>query len=399
MHDHHDSSVRANISSSVSPGPLEFAPFSEMEIGNVFSMVTRRPIDPPFQADPPGQPEKKKRTFGLIPWADITPTGQVLTLVKHVLAPGSLAMIYGPSGVGKSFFTLDLAIHIAMAREWRGKPVAGGGVCYIAAEGAHGMRQRVEAVRRDLAVPDDTPFYMLPSSMALTGTPEDADALIAAVKAIPDLRLVVFDTVHRTFGGGDENSAQDVGQYIGALDRIREATGACALMVHHTGKDESKGARGSYAFKADVDTEISITIDEDGTAVAAIQKQKDGPEGERFTFRRRDVDLGLDDEGEAITVPVVEHIMGDVPAPTKGKVGKLNDRQALAMRALNNHFAGTDRDTIDFGTFKTILVHRGVLEEGANPALFTRLRQQLERLGKIYFNGGQIGLTKSGQKL
>ena len=41
--------------------------------------------------------------------------------------------------------------------------------------------------------------------------------------------------------------------------RIKQQLNAAVLVVHHTGKDASKGARGSSSLKAAVDTEISIT--------------------------------------------------------------------------------------------------------------------------------------------
>ncbi|MDR6288619.1 hypothetical protein E9232_001126 [Inquilinus ginsengisoli] len=392
--DHDDSNVRTNISSSVSPGPLPFVPWAEMEIGNVFSIQSGKPIDLPAGKQP--------RSLPVIDWPDIVPQGEVLTLVRGLLAPNSLAMIYGPSNVGKSFAALDLATSVAASTPWRGLDVDGGTVIYVGAEGAHGLRRRVEAIRRHRGITGALPFSLVPVALNLTAEDRaDATALIGMTKAAVErfgqpAKLIIVDTVHRCFAGAEENSASDMGRFLANVDYVREKTGAAVLLIHHSGKDETRGARGSSALRAAVDTELAVSADEDGTIRMTLSKQKDGASEGEFAMTLHDVEIGEDDDGEQMLAPVVQHV--DVP-PAKKKTGKLNDRQALGLRALHNHFAGTDRDTVDFGTFKTILVQRGVLEEGSNPALFTRLRQQLERLGKIYYNSGQIGLTKSGQKL
>src|SRR5438034_1345408 len=69
--------------------------------------------------------------------------------------------------------------------------------------------------------------------------------------------LVGVDTLARCFVGGEENSAKDMGLFVAGLDRLRAATGAAVLVVHHTGR-ESGRERGSTALSGAVDTLMVI---------------------------------------------------------------------------------------------------------------------------------------------
>ena len=113
------------------------------------------------------------------------------------------------------------------------------------------------------------------------------------------LRLVVVDTLARVLAGGDENTGQDMGAVIDRLDRIRRETGAAILLVHHEGKDSSKGARGHSSLLAAVDCALEI---KDG--VLKVEKQRDGQTGARFGFKIRQVPLGTSAKGKAVTSAV-----------------------------------------------------------------------------------------------
>ena len=77
--------------------------------------------------------------------------------------------------------------------------------------------------------------------------------------------------------------------------------------MHHSGKDETKGARGWSGIKGALDTELEVTRAEDDR-VLSVTKQKDGEEGQEYGFRLLEVPLwGEEDEdGDPITSCVVE---------------------------------------------------------------------------------------------
>ena len=107
------------------------------------------------------------------------------TLVKGFLDAGAMSVIYAPSNVGKSFFALDLAFHIASGREWRGHRVKKPGfVLYLAAEGGAGFINRVEAIKRHYDVPDDAdiPLAVMPAGFSLLEDSGDCERIIELVK-------------------------------------------------------------------------------------------------------------------------------------------------------------------------------------------------------------------------
>jgi hypothetical protein len=68
-----------------------------------------------------------------------------------------------------------------------------------------------------------------------------------------------------------------MGRVVDNLDALRTHTGACVLIVHHTGKDVGRGARGNSALQGALDTELELTGDAN-LLVLKMTKQKDGPE-------------------------------------------------------------------------------------------------------------------------
>jgi hypothetical protein len=201
-------------------------------------------------------------------------------LIDRWLNLNSLAVLYGPSGAGKSFVALDMAAHIAECEWWHTYNVTRTGVLYVAAEGVSGMGQRARAWEEHYGVEPRITWH--PGAINLF----DLGWSSALAEVIAEMRpgLVVIDTYHRAMVGADENSARDTGLVVANLDQIREAAGSCVLLVHHTGKDTTKGARGSSALKAAADTELEVTGSE-GRVLVNCTKQKDGPEPYPMVFR------------------------------------------------------------------------------------------------------------------
>lgn len=254
-------------------------------------------------------------------------------LVKGWLDRGAFSVIYGESNVGKTFFALDLALHVAAGHMWHGSKIEQGAVIYIAGEGGSGIQNRIEAVKLenpDLFAAAKGSFHLLAETLDLSGE-TDADALGKAVnEATPT--LIVVDTLARAMGAGDENTATDMGRFVRNIDAIREATGAHVMVIHHSGKDASKGARGSSALRAAVDTEIALTRS-DNVIMAETRKQRDMPCDNVFAYILRSVFLGTDSDGDAVTSAVVEEA-----EPVKKKV-RLSGQQEIALQALADAMA------------------------------------------------------------
>src|SRR5690606_23490334 len=127
--------------------------------------------------------------------------------------------------------------------------------------------------------------------------------------------LIVIDTLSRVMAGGDENGPVDMTAFIKNVDRIRHATGAHIMIVHHTGKDVARGARGHSSLRAATDTEIEVATDETEVRLAKVTKQRDLAGGEEFAFKLDAVALGVDQDGDAVTTCIVQPIEDRSPTP------------------------------------------------------------------------------------
>jgi hypothetical protein len=181
-------------------------------------------------------------------------------LLDGILFRDSLAWLHGKPGHGKSFVSLDWAGCIASGFPWqRREVITKGPVVYLAAEGAAGLRQRVRAWEACTGQPMKDVAFLPVAVQLLDYT--DREALIRLLAAQGPV-LVVIDTQARVTVGAEENSAKDMGELVDAADRLRLATRACVLMVHHEAR-AGDTLRGSTALE--------------GAATTIVRVSKDGP--------------------------------------------------------------------------------------------------------------------------
>jgi len=219
-------------------------------------------------------------------------------LIDGVIPADAFGVIFGPSGAYKSFIAIDMAASIASAIAWHGRDVDNSGhVIYIAAEGASGLHLRKKAweIRHHKPI---TNLGILGSAVTINAAIECQHLIElcdeAAACISQDVKLVVIDTLARSFAG-DENSASDMGGFIKACDRIREKTGATVLVIHHSGKDAEKGARGSSALRAACDFEFKVVSSGKKVTKLTCTKAKDSDPIEDLDFKLEAVDVGRKD--------------------------------------------------------------------------------------------------------
>lgn len=272
-------------------------------------------------------------------WADqISPVLSRRWLVRDLLATTALGIVFGHPSAGKSFLALDLACHVALGWPWNGLKVEQGLVVYIAAEGAAGLRNRLAAFMAHHKV-SDMMLAIIPTPINLQDPNADTDRLIATIEEAArqrglKLALVVIDTLAKTFGAGKENT-DDMSPYVANCERVSSHFECCVLIVHHRPKDsDSREPRGHSSLKAGVDTVILVEAGD--PKIATVLKQKDGEDGVRFAFRLQQVELGLDEDGEAVTSCVVQTLPSEWIAVRAGKTGhlKLTDIQYSVLYEL-----------------------------------------------------------------
>lgn len=252
-------------------------------------------------------------------------------VVKGLLSRRSHALIYGPPGAGKSFACLDLAYAVAQGREWMGHKVNGGIVVYVPFEGGGGMGKRVQAlVSKYGHAPNfrviENPDYNLQELSGRQAFGQDLANALGEDKPA----LIVFDTLARCLRG-DENSAKDMGGLNAAIAALIENTGACVLLVHHSGKDASRGARGSSALLGALDTEIQI---DDGQLRPT--KQRDFELCPPIGFKLAPVLVGTDEDGDPVYSCTVEPATASTGSKWKPTGQTLDAWHALCNLAPNN---------------------------------------------------------------
>lgn len=254
-------------------------------------------------------------------------------LIEGLLDQGALSILFGASNVGKSFVALDAALAITQGRPWAGQVTTKMGVLYLATEGGRKIGQRALALRKAYGRgADDASFVILSDSVDLFSPAGDLSELIAAANSIEGLGVIIIDTLARVFGSGDESGTKDMNAFIRNIDRLRAATKAHVMLVHHTGKDESRGARGSSVLRAAVDTEIEVTRSGDdggpgGTIRTTKQRDLDGNFSRSFVLEKCE----LADER---TGRVVASCIARVSAEVANKVLSLSASQREVLQAL-----------------------------------------------------------------
>ena len=251
-----------------------------------------------------------------------------LDFVEGLLTEGGASVLYGESNVGKSFWILDLAAHVATGKPWRDGDlqVDRGAVVYIALEGTHGLRNRIEAMKAKGILTPGAPLFVCTSPVSLLD-PTHGAKLVQTVKAAAarsDLpcRLVVIDTMARAMAGGNENAGEDMTAAVAVIDEVKRLTGAHVCIVHHSGKDAARGARGHSSLRAAVDTELEIHRPEgEHVSTVRVTKQRDIEPIGPMPFSLTPVEIGRDRREKPVTSCVVKH-EDEIMAATPKKAGR-----------------------------------------------------------------------------
>jgi hypothetical protein len=255
--------------------------------------------------------------------------------IKKVLPETGLAAVFGASGSGKSFAVIDMTQAIAAGHEWFGYKSKPCNVLYCALEGEGGIAGRVAAYRiRHGATSPNIRYLVKPFSLLVEA---DINDLAQAIKANgQSAEVVVFDTLNRAAPGADENDSKSMGQIIAAAKELQTLIGGLVILVHHTGKDASKGLRGHSSLHAALDAAIEVRRDGDRREWV-IAKSKDGEDGEAHPFKLDVVELGTDEDGEPITSCTV-HPLEEIADRIKKVMPPKSGNQRAVWDALGEIF-------------------------------------------------------------
>jgi hypothetical protein len=196
------------------------------------------------------------------------------TIEKIIPESSNLIVVFGGPGGGKTFMALDKSLCISHGVAWHGKKVKRKPVAYIAAEGQAALLKRIYAWKKHHGIETIQDFSLLPLPCFLD-VKSDVSELLAAFEKMPSMPgVVVFDTLARSMVG-NENETADMNKIVHAATMITEATGAQIIIVHHTGKNEARGTRGSIALEGGCDTLIKVSRMDNKQLALMCHKQKD----------------------------------------------------------------------------------------------------------------------------
>ena len=257
--------------------------------------------------EPP--PRVNKLRGKLLSLAQLRKLPPARPLIKGILDLDSESWLIGASGEFKSFVAIDWACHVDTGKPWRGHRTTQGQTLYVVAEGTKSFAKRVQAWELKHGTTLNS-LIILPEPVQAKGESDygnirlsqdwlDLIEVAAEIKPV----LIVLDTQARMTLGLNENDNGQMGTWINAVSELKRATGACVLVVHHTGR-AGGDARGASAIDAAQDAEWKMERVGGKRSLKArlsMEKNKDGDDRISFAFQMQVVTVGLDPDGEEIT--------------------------------------------------------------------------------------------------
>jgi hypothetical protein len=286
--------------------------------------------------------ENRKHRFHLVPFEEIQLGTEPQYLVSGIIPRVGLVVAWGPPKCGKTFWTFDLAMHVALGREYRGRYVEAGAVVYCAFEGQSGIKGRVEAFRQTFPITagEPVPFYLEPVTLDLIA---DQAELIATIKRHLDLTkpaLVVLDTLNRSLRG-NENDSKDMSAYIRAADAIRAAFDCAIIIVHHCGIAGER-PRGHTSLTGAVEVQLSVKKSPSDAVIVEVECAKDMEAGLVIASRLKKIELGTDSRGQEISSCVVMPEETPTAATGEPKLSKNIQTMIALLRSAEPNGLTTD---------------------------------------------------------
>ncbi len=246
---------------------------------------------------------KPTSRFNLMDVSDIAKSKPIGWRIKGVIPDSGIAAIYGPSGSAKTFLALDMALSLSKGLRWFGMRTKACPVVYVCLEGESGLSNRVSAylTRNDVA----GEVYFLTQPVSLLNEKDAPELAKAIIESEAAGGVVIIDTLNRAAPGMDENASGDMGKVIAMVKGLQCALGGLVLLVHHTGKDATKGMRGHSSLLAALDAAVEVTRNGDQRSWQ-VAKSKDGEDGTAHPFKLEVVQLGIDDDGDPVTSCVIK---------------------------------------------------------------------------------------------
>lgn len=240
----------------------------------------------------------------IVPFREVRWRPEKKSLVKQIIPSRGIGLLVGPSSTGKSALALDLGLSIARGTTWCGKATMNGVVVYVAAEAPDSAERRIEAYREKHGLhEEDLHFYLLKSAPHLN-KPDSSGPIVQLLNTLErsfgPIRALIIDTLAAATVGMDENESSQMGALINSVQEIASEIETTVILVHHTGKDVERGARGHSSLGAAVDFQINVSRAKEIVTLRLAKLRDDIPDS-AFDFALEPIEIGLDEDGEPVT--------------------------------------------------------------------------------------------------
>lgn len=217
-------------------------------------------------------------------------------LVEELLAEESLTVLFGPTGSYKTFLAIAFALSVATGESFGDRATKPGLVVYICAEGQAGIKWRIKAWRKAFGY-EDPRIRVIAASVAFDDPDQVGELLYDLRSESEHPKLVVIDTLARTFGKGDESNSRDMNAYLHGIEQLIAELGTSVLIIHHSTKKLGDDPRGSSVLAAGADTVLRVERQSLFQAKLTIVKQRDGEADHSIDLVLEPVSLGSDTSG------------------------------------------------------------------------------------------------------
>ena len=294
-------------------------------------------------------------------------------LIEDMIVRKTQCMLYGDSNSGKTFYALAMAHAIVEGVPFMNKRVEQGAVIYLASESPASVISRVQAIKKNYEC-EMANLFIVQVPINFFSSDKHAVEIIELVRQVEldtgvKVNLIIGDTLARMTAGANENSGEDMVPVLTRLDSLVFEADTAFLSIHHSGKDTSRGARGSSTIRAHIDTEIYV-VEEQLQRTATITKQRElASKGVEIPFKLEVIEMGLSKWGENVSTCVAV-IDDGIRAEKVKKDGKLDQHRKVLERAWwsggaeTRSFEGIDRPYVSTSAFKQMLRGDG-LKEGS----------------------------------
>lgn len=264
-------------------------------------------------------------------------------LIKDVVEKESLMCIFGKPKSGKSFIAIAMAAAIAKGESFYGNESFSKPVMYVCGEGQRGVKRRLAAWQQGMFDLTGVPLYLSDRAVRVND-PDDFKMLELEIEALTqqvgEIGMIVIDTFQRNFVG-NENSAEDVGNFINKLDGLISHYKCCVCLVHHTGHGNSDRGRGSSVMGASLDYEFKVDREDKAvgdnieeqmfvTFEQTLNKDGQGMSEKSFVFKEVEI-IG---EGLNLTSGFLEETNIDFKTKKSDKLPMMQDRTLTALETV-----------------------------------------------------------------